>query len=234
MHLSGQRQGSSVRPLGSRTFSTSEGSCVREPHVGRATAKPAHRGRHQRHVARRRGQHRHPRHRGGGRHGHRRLPLLLPLEGRAGRRGAAQHQQAELRRGWGHPELQLGPGGGHPARPRGLLEPRRGPPVGADAALRAHPLLPAQRHRAARRAGAVRHLHRRHAALPRGGRTARGIAWRSDVEDLARYTVATLQGISIQWLVTRDGQHARTMLSHIASHLLDDAGLERTGWVPTE
>ncbi len=61
-----------------------------------------------------------------------------------------------------------------------------------------------------------------------------GLTWRSDVEDLARYTVATLQGISIQWLVNRDGKHARTMLSHIASHLLDDAGLERTGWVPTE
>lgn len=61
-----------------------------------------------------------------------------------------------------------------------------------------------------------------------------GITWRSDVEDLARYTVATLQGISIQWLVNRDGTHARAMLSHIASHLLDDGGLERTGWVPSE
>ena len=56
--------------------------------------------------------------------------------------------------------------------------------------------------------------------------------WRSPIDELARYTVATLQGVSIQWLVMRDGDHARGMLSHIAAHLLDDAGLERTGWVP--
>lgn len=60
-----------------------------------------------------------------------------------------------------------------------------------------------------------------------------GITWRSDVDSLARYTIASLQGISIQWLVNRDGALARNVLSHIAAHLVEDAGFERTGWVPS-
>jgi AcrR family transcriptional regulator len=61
-----------------------------------------------------------------------------------------------------------------------------------------------------------------------------GITWRSDVGVLARWVLANLQGITIQWLVGRDGAVACSMLGHLGAHLVDEAGLEPTGWVPDE
>jgi AcrR family transcriptional regulator len=61
-----------------------------------------------------------------------------------------------------------------------------------------------------------------------------GITWRSDVEVLARWVLANLQGITIQWLVSRDATTACGMLGHLGAHLVAEAGLEPTGWVPDE
>lgn len=59
-------------------------------------------------------------------------------------------------------------------------------------------------------------------------------AWRSDLDVLARWTLANLQGITIQWLVNRDSAKAAAMFGHVAAHLVDEAGYERTGWVAVE
>lgn len=59
-----------------------------------------------------------------------------------------------------------------------------------------------------------------------------GVTWRSDVDVLSRWVLANLQGITIQWLVSRDNSIACAMLGHVASHLVEDIGMERTGWTP--
>lgn len=61
-----------------------------------------------------------------------------------------------------------------------------------------------------------------------------GATWDGDVAVLARWVLANLQGITIQWLVSRDATLAVAMLGHLAAHLTRQAGLEPTGWVPDE
>jgi AcrR family transcriptional regulator len=61
-----------------------------------------------------------------------------------------------------------------------------------------------------------------------------GITWRSDVSVLSRWVLANLQGITIQWLVSRDAEIACGMLGHVGAHLVNQAGLEPTGWTPCQ
>jgi AcrR family transcriptional regulator len=49
--------------------------------------------------------------------------------------------------------------------------------------------------------------------------------WRTPVDRLARFTLATVEGITMQWLVSRDDAMARALLDQLAQHLCDDAGL---------
>lgn len=51
------------------------------------------------------------------------------------------------------------------------------------------------------------------------------LTWRSDPEVLARYVLAQLQGITLQWLTNHDGDTARALLDHLTAHLLAEAGL---------
>jgi AcrR family transcriptional regulator len=45
------------------------------------------------------------------------------------------------------------------------------------------------------------------------------------VDVLARFVLANIEGITFQWLVTRDTDHAQQVLALLAGHLLRDAGL---------
>lgn len=55
--------------------------------------------------------------------------------------------------------------------------------------------------------------------------TLGSFSWSTDVEVLARYVVANLQGITIQWLVNDDGERARVLLAELGDHLVRDGGL---------
>ena len=51
------------------------------------------------------------------------------------------------------------------------------------------------------------------------------IEWRSPVDLLARYVLATIEGITFQWLVHRDAGTARDLFAKLVDHLYDEAGL---------
>ncbi len=53
-----------------------------------------------------------------------------------------------------------------------------------------------------------------------------GCTWRTPVDELARFTLATIEGVTIQWLVSRDEQMSQRLLDHLAAHLCADAELE--------
>ena len=52
--------------------------------------------------------------------------------------------------------------------------------------------------------------------------------WRTPVDQLARFTLAAIEGTTIQWLISRDERMTVLLLDHLAAHLRADAGLE--GW----
>ena len=47
----------------------------------------------------------------------------------------------------------------------------------------------------------------------------------TSVDVLARFVLANVEGITFQWLVNRDTEHAQQVLSLLAAHLMRDAGL---------
>jgi hypothetical protein len=53
-----------------------------------------------------------------------------------------------------------------------------------------------------------------------------GCTWRTPVDQLARYTLATVEGITIQWLVSRDDAMAVALFDQLAEYLGADAGLD--------
>jgi AcrR family transcriptional regulator len=54
------------------------------------------------------------------------------------------------------------------------------------------------------------------------------VQWRSPVELLAPYVLATIEGITFQWLVHREADTARELFAHLVDHLYDEAGLARS------
>ena len=56
-----------------------------------------------------------------------------------------------------------------------------------------------------------------------------GVTWRSRPDKLSRLIVATLQGLTFQWLVERDDETARQMLDDLIARLHREAGLTETG-----
>ena len=52
-----------------------------------------------------------------------------------------------------------------------------------------------------------------------------GIEWRTPVDLLARYVLALIEGVTLQWIVNRDGEMAQRVLGELAAHLRRDAGL---------
>jgi AcrR family transcriptional regulator len=52
-----------------------------------------------------------------------------------------------------------------------------------------------------------------------------GFAFSTDVDVLARYVLANVEGITFQWLVNRDTDMAHRMLAVLAGQLMRDAGL---------
>ena len=50
--------------------------------------------------------------------------------------------------------------------------------------------------------------------------------WRTPVDELARFTLATVEGITFQWLVSRDGDMALRLLDRLADRLCADADLD--------
>lgn len=55
---------------------------------------------------------------------------------------------------------------------------------------------------------------------------AGGCSWRTPVDQLARFTLATTEGVTHQWLVSRDDERALMVLDQLAAYLCRDAGLE--------
>jgi AcrR family transcriptional regulator len=53
------------------------------------------------------------------------------------------------------------------------------------------------------------------------------VEWRSPVETLARYVLATIEGLTFQWLVHRDPECTRDLFATLIDHLYDEAGLAR-------
>ena len=49
--------------------------------------------------------------------------------------------------------------------------------------------------------------------------------WRSPVDVLARYVLATIEGITFQWVVHRDVAWAEELFGQLVHHLYDEAGL---------
>jgi AcrR family transcriptional regulator len=49
--------------------------------------------------------------------------------------------------------------------------------------------------------------------------------WRSPVDVLARYVLATIEGITFQWVVHRDVEWAEELFGQLVHHLYDEAGL---------
>jgi AcrR family transcriptional regulator len=54
-------------------------------------------------------------------------------------------------------------------------------------------------------------------------------SWRTPVDQLARFTLATIEGITIQWLVNRDESMTLRLLDQLADYLITDAGLVDEG-----
>jgi AcrR family transcriptional regulator len=54
---------------------------------------------------------------------------------------------------------------------------------------------------------------------------ASGCSWTTPVDQLARLTLATVEGITIQWLVTRDEEMTLSLLDDLGDQLRADAGL---------
>lgn len=52
-----------------------------------------------------------------------------------------------------------------------------------------------------------------------------GIEWRTPVDVLARFVLALIEGLTLQWIVDRDGRMAQRLLAELAAHLRRDAGL---------
>lgn len=52
------------------------------------------------------------------------------------------------------------------------------------------------------------------------------ITWRSPIEVLSRIVLAIVEGVTLQWIVTRDAEMTRRTLDQLAVHLLHDAGLD--------
>ena len=52
-----------------------------------------------------------------------------------------------------------------------------------------------------------------------------GFSWTTPVDVLARFVLANIEGITFQWLVNRDTEHAEKVLDLLAGHLMRDAGL---------
>ena len=52
-----------------------------------------------------------------------------------------------------------------------------------------------------------------------------GFRWRTPVDQLARFTLATIEGITIQWLVGRDESMTLRLLDQLADYLIADAGV---------
>lgn len=55
-----------------------------------------------------------------------------------------------------------------------------------------------------------------------------GCTWATPVDQLARFTLATVEGITIQWLVSRDDAMAVRLLDQLADHLSAEAGHDVT------
>ena len=55
---------------------------------------------------------------------------------------------------------------------------------------------------------------------------ASGCTWSTPVDQLARLTLATIDGITFQWLVSRDEEMTLVLLDRLAAQLRADAGLE--------
>lgn len=53
-----------------------------------------------------------------------------------------------------------------------------------------------------------------------------GCSWRTPVDQLARFALATIEGITLQWLVSHDDAMALVVLDQLAAHLCADAGLD--------
>ncbi len=54
------------------------------------------------------------------------------------------------------------------------------------------------------------------------------LEWRSPIDVLARYVLATIEGITFQWLVHRDPECAQQLFGKLVDHLYDEAGLVPT------
>ena len=54
---------------------------------------------------------------------------------------------------------------------------------------------------------------------------AAGIEWRKPVDLLARYALALIEGMTLQWIVNRDGAMAQRVLGELADQLRREAGL---------
>ena len=56
--------------------------------------------------------------------------------------------------------------------------------------------------------------------------TLGGCSWRTPVDELARMTLATVEGITFQWLVSRDDTMTLQLLDQLAAQLCADADLD--------
>lgn len=59
-----------------------------------------------------------------------------------------------------------------------------------------------------------------------------GVTFATDLDVLSRFTIAHMQGVTLQWLVQRDEAMAVRLLSQLAAHLLGDAGIDGPSDVP--
>jgi AcrR family transcriptional regulator len=51
------------------------------------------------------------------------------------------------------------------------------------------------------------------------------LEWRTSIDVLARYVLATIEGITFQWLVHREPDCAQELFGKLVDHLYDEAGL---------
>ncbi len=59
-----------------------------------------------------------------------------------------------------------------------------------------------------------------------------GVEFASDLDVLSRFTIAHMQGVTLQWLVHRDEAMALRLLDQLSAHLLADAGIDGPRDVP--
>ncbi len=59
---------------------------------------------------------------------------------------------------------------------------------------------------------------------------AGGVQWRTPVELLARFVLAMIEGLTLQWIVSRDSTMARRLLVELGAHLRRDADLPPRTW----